>query len=1046
MTSLNWGIVFEDLSSLSGLKKLDERFLQYVQSHDSGLRLELLSNRTKALAGYWDKCTYQEKSVRELEYSEFLLNLAPLLDDFIADLFNITEENLALKHQSSEFDIVYECRRKFIQRHALKKYPKEKLDDSDFAVISLKMKELLGQISEQSIAKSVMKWQAEPEKFAPNLDIAAKYCAFMVHKNSSLVLFDVPRRIDDNNHIRSHKIDQLSKDVCLGFDYRDKEQSMPRAMAHAKYCIYCHKQNKDSCSKGIDSSINGCPLGQKISEMNQLKSRGFNIAALSVIVIDNPMIAATGHRICNDCMKACIYQKQDPVNIPLVESNILDQVLCLPWGAEIYALLTQWNPLNLAAPLPKPDSGHNVLVTGLGPAGFALAHYLLKEGHSVAAIDGLKISPLHFDALRPIKYWSDVKLPLSQKSPTGFGGVMEYGITNRWDKNNLSLVRLLLARRKAFRMYGGARLGSNITTKQAFDMGFDHIALCLGAGKPRFMKSADYFAKGVRTASDFLMNLQQGGAYIHGSTSNLLVRMPGVVIGLGLTAIDAATEMLHYYPVQVENFLQKWESKENPEDGLGPEDKAIAHELVTHAKLLRAAKNDAERLKILAGFGGVTICYRKTIKESPAYLLNHEEIEHAKAIGVKFEELMVPGEVKADEYGSASSLSFANGREIKAKSILIAIGTGSSEFQDIDGLDLEGAEIFRRKDNKISYFGDCNQKYAGSVVRALASAKNGYKSISETLNLETKQSLGSRRELCVDALGTQLKSYVKKVNILSDNIVELVVHAPLAAENFKPGQFFKLQNHPKNHLKNQQGNPASEMEPLAITGAHVDKDKGLIWLIILEMGESSRLCRTLQEGEEIVLMASGTATSIAQNKRVLLIGGGLGNAVLAPIAQALLANSCHVTYIAGYKKLKDRFYPERIEQNASKVIWACEEGEASARADDLSIKGNIIAGIEYARKKNLLGGIDQVICIGSDRMMRAVSSQRKRLFGSAEMICSINSPMQCMMKGICGKCIQKTSDARGYIFTCECQDQNSDIIDFDALEKRLAQNSLLEKI
>lgn len=85
--------------------------------------------------------------------------------------------------------------------------------------------------------------------------------------------------------------------------------------------------------------------------------------------------------------------KQDPVNIPLVESNILEQVLRLPWGTEIYVLLTKWNPLNIDEPLPRAFTGYNVLVTGMGPAGFALSHYLLNEGHKVTAIDGLKISP-----------------------------------------------------------------------------------------------------------------------------------------------------------------------------------------------------------------------------------------------------------------------------------------------------------------------------------------------------------------------------------------------------------------------------------------------------------------------------------------------------------------------------------------------------------------------------------------------------------------------------------------------------------------------------
>ena len=64
--------------------------------------------------------------------------------------------------------------------------------------------------------------------------------------------------------------------------------------------------------------VNGCPLDQKISEMNKILSLGFNIGALGVILIDNPLVAATGHRICNDCMKSCIFQKQDPVNIPLI--------------------------------------------------------------------------------------------------------------------------------------------------------------------------------------------------------------------------------------------------------------------------------------------------------------------------------------------------------------------------------------------------------------------------------------------------------------------------------------------------------------------------------------------------------------------------------------------------------------------------------------------------------------------------------------------------------------------------------------------------------
>ncbi len=80
------------------------------------------------------------------------------------------------------------------------------------------------------------------------------------------------------------------------------------------------------------------------------------------------------------------------------------------------------------------------------------------------------------------------------------------------------------------------------------------------------------------------------------------------------------------------------------------------------------------------------------------------------------------------------------------------------------------------------------------------------------------------------------------------------------------------------------------MEGLALTGAWTDPARGLISLIVLEMGGSSRLCALLEPGEEVVLMGpTGTPTEIPTGETVLLAGGGLGNAVLFSIAAALKA-------------------------------------------------------------------------------------------------------------------------------------------------------------
>ena len=96
----------------------------------------------------------------------------------------------------------------------------------------------------------------------------------------------------------------------------------------------------------------------------------------------------------------------------------------------------------------------------------------------------------------------------------GFGGVAEYGITVRWNKNYLKLVRLLLERRERFAAFGGVRFGggATVTIDDALAMGFDHVALCMGAGKPTVLDIPNGLARGVRAASDFLMALQLTGA------------------------------------------------------------------------------------------------------------------------------------------------------------------------------------------------------------------------------------------------------------------------------------------------------------------------------------------------------------------------------------------------------------------------------------------------------------------------------------------------------------------------------------------------------
>jgi NADPH-dependent glutamate synthase beta subunit-like oxidoreductase/NAD(P)H-flavin reductase len=832
-------------------------------------------------------------------------------------------------------------------------------------------------------------------------------------------------------------------------------------------------------------------------------------------------------------MKSCIFQKQEPVDIPQVETRTLKDVLELPWGFEIYSLLTRWNPVNFARPYPRAASGYKVLVVGLGPAGFTLSHHLMNDGHTVVAVDGLKIEPLpenvsgvdpygrraEFEPLRDV---TEIYERLDQRVMAGFGGVAEYGITVRWNKNFLKIIRLLLERRAQFSMFGGVRFGGTMTVDSAFEMGFDHIALCAGAGRPTVIPMKNGLVRGVRQASDFLMALQLTGAAKSESLANLQIRMPIVVIGGGLTAIDTATESLAYYVVQVEKFLKRHDllapelrERELASNWSGEEGE-IAREFLEHARAIRAERAAASRegreprlAELLNSWGGATIVYRRRMIDAPSYTLNHEEVAKALEEGVRFAECLAPEEVELDAYGAAAALRVEKQRfdegtgalvhtgkkiVLPARAILVAAGTQPNTvlaredehnfrldgryFQAVDenGEPVKPERIAKpahpqvlisvRPDGKaISFFGDLHPSFSGNVVKAMGGAKQGYPVVSRVLARRKPEAPAP--ETLVERLNQELRAVVEEVIRLTPTILEIVVRAPIAARAFEPGQFYRLQNY--ESLAARTSDTVLAMEGLALTGAKVDREKGLLSTIVLEMGGSSDLCVLLKPGEPVVLMGpTGKPTETPAKEIVLLAGGGLGNAVLFSIGQQLRAAGSRVVYFAGYKKIIDRYKVEEIEKAADVVIWVCDEapGFTPGRVQDSAFVGNIVEAMAAYGRGDLggdpgddagipLSSVDRLIVIGSDGMMRAVQQARHSVLRpylkpDHQAIGSINSPMQCMMKEICAQCLQMHKDPvtgkETVVFSCFNQDQPLDHVEFASLRSRLSQNGAQEKL
>ncbi len=1160
------GFAWADLFRPEKLRELDQLFLDGLAAADAALHARVAAYRADRGA-----------SLAPKDLSNLLVDAGPHLGAFVAHLFRVETERERIIAATGRTTELFRMKDQLIKRRALKLG--EVAHDAAHDALT---RRLLGagwgitgaaQDDEKEVARAVchlLDLEAGLRKSPPDapvaplrtrlaalgelaplddtalvargLELLARWIIMRRAELRHWVSFRQPHDLDPENLVPLRRPRADLPELAVGpeehrrhrdgFALTDRRMRPLQILSEIDYCLYCHDRDKDSCSKGLRDNktrqiklnaigvpLHGCPLDEKISEAHLVRKGGDSIGALALITIDNPMCAGTGHRICNDCMKACVFQKQEPVNIPEIETSILTDVLGMPWGLEIYGLLTRWNPLNARRPYALPYHGKNVLVVGLGPAGYTLAHHLVNEGFGVIGIDGLKIEPLPEEYLtRPIFRAMDTYDELDAKPTLGFGGVSEYGITVRWDKNFLTLLYLGLARRDRLRIFGGVRFGGTLDLDDAWALGIDHVAIAAGAGSPTIIQLENNLIRGIRKASDFLMALQLTGAFKKSTLSALQVRLPAVVIGGGLTGIDTATELRAYYVVQVEKVLAQHDAISSSigeaavRAKLDAEEAGILDEFLAHGRAIRDERALAAREErdpdfdtLLEAWGGVTLAYRKRLQDSPAYRLNHEEVTKALEEGIRFVENASPIAAIPDEHGALSALTFkmADGRTVKlpARTLCVAAGTAPNtiyekEHPGVFKLDRKGffaphraerdadGQLTLHPDEQgfftsylddagrtVSYYGDNHPRYAGSVVKAMASAKHGYAYVAAVFADDIRRAEADTIGLPEHAatftsvathFERELTATVVAVNRLTPTIVEVVVHAPMQAKKFEPGQFYRLHNY-ERQADTIDGTQLL-MEGLALTGAWVDRERGLLSMIVLEMGGSSRLCSVLRPGEPVIVMGpTGTPTEIPRGETVLLAGGGLGNAVLFSIARALRAAGCRVIYFAGYRQPSDLFKREEIEAATDQVIWASDIGPEipPGRPQDRSFVGNIVKAMVAYAKGELgervvdLATVSRLIAIGSDRMMAAVARARHDVLAPYLMkghvaIGSINSPMQCMMKEVCAQCLQKHIDPvtkqETVVFSCFNQDQDLDHVDWKNLNDRLRQNTVQEKL
>jgi ferredoxin--NADP+ reductase len=254
---------------------------------------------------------------------------------------------------------------------------------------------------------------------------------------------------------------------------------------------------------------------------------------------------------------------------------------------------------------------------------------------------------------------------------------------------------------------------------------------------------------------------------------------------------------------------------------------------------------------------------------------------------------------------------------------------------------------------------------------------------------------------------------------LSPNVVRLVVEAPRIARVRHPGQFVIVRL-----------GPGAERIPLTI--ADTDPDAGTITLMIQAIGASTTDLCALQAGDWIADVAGplGRATELLEAGHAVCVGGGVGTAVILPIARELARRGVAVTSVIGGRS-REWVILERELREAGEVI-ACTDDGSYGRP-----------GFVTQALQDLLdaGGVDAVYAVGPVPMMRAVS--RMTLPYEVPTTVSLNAIMV-DGTGMCGGCRVTIGGETRYACV-DGPEFDGHLVNFEELADRLTTYRIFEQ-
>ncbi len=217
---------------------------------------------------------------------------------------------------------------------------------------------------------------------------------------------------------------------------------------------------------------------------------------------------------------------------------------------------------------------------------------------------------------------------------------------------------------------------------------------------------------------------------------------------------------------------------------------------------------------------------------------------------------------------------------------------------------------------------------------------------------------------------------------LASDVKWFKIHAPLVAKHRQPGQFVIIRI-------------ADNGERIPLTMADADPRAGTIELIVKAVGKTTKMLFMKNAGDSIldVMGPLGRPTHIERVGHAVLVGGGVGTAVIYPLAKALKQVGCYVSSITG-GRTRELVVLEEELQKVSDVVYATTDDGS------YGFKGTVADKLAELLKDKTRP-IGAVYCAGPVAMMRAIAelTRPQRI----PTVVSLN-PIMVDGTGMCGGC------------------------------------------